>query len=118
MRIAITGGPKTGKTTLAKELGNVRSTDDLMATTDWSGASAEAAKWIAQGQSLEGVTVPRALRKALDASPDKPVDKVIWLGTPHANLSPGQRAMAKGCETVFREIEPELRRRGVEIERR
>jgi hypothetical protein len=29
----------------------------------------------------------------------------------------GQAIMAKGCETVFKEIEPELRRRGVTIRR-
>src|SRR5882672_2855933 len=53
-RICITGGPRTGKTTLATDLweeddlphGIVRHTDDLIGLHDWSGASQVASEWL------------------------------------------------------------------------
>jgi hypothetical protein len=120
MRIAITGGPRTGKTTLAKTAAGtitVRSTDDVKGL-GWSEASASAATWFdAQGSiCIEGVAVPRALRKWLAAHPTgKPVDEIYVLTVPLAPQTPGQAAMGKGVMTVLAEITPELRRRGVKI---
>lgn len=119
MRIVIAGGPHVGKSTAADLLGlPVRRTDDIIGM-GWSEASAEAATWFdAPGPwVVEGVATPRALRKWLAAHPHgKPCDRVYWLTTVRAPLTkPGQAAMAKGCATVWVEIEPELRRRGVEI---
>lgn len=118
-RVAIAGGPRCGKTTLASALGvaPVRHTDDLI-SKGWSEASAEAATWFDETGPwiIEGVAVPRALRKWLAAHPDgKPCDIVYWLDTPHTELTKGQRGMLRGCETVWREIVGELERRGVEI---
>ena len=49
----------------------------------------------------------------------KPCDQLIWLTKVYGTLTDGlQRTMPKGCETVFLEIEGELRRRGVRIDRR
>lgn len=120
MRIVIGGGPKTGKTTLATKLANgvaARSTDDLM-HLDWSAASYAASFWldVPGPWVIEGVAVARALRKWLLRNvTGKPCDRVIWLRQPKAPQVGGQVAMAKGCETVWREIAGQLAGRGVEI---
>lgn len=120
MKIAIAGKVQAGKTTLAKSFLNVKHTDDLMETHGWSDASVQAARWFSDPaiEAIEGVRVPHALRKWLNQNPGKPVDKLIWCGAPKVPLSDGQQRLSTGAETVFREIEPELRRRGVEIEQR
>lgn len=120
MRIVIGGGPRTGKTTLADqsfppEL--VRHTDDLI-DLGWSEASEAAAAWMAEPGPwvIEGVAAVRALRKALEASPEAPCDKLVWLRHPHEVLVKGQASMMKGCETVLAQIVDELERRGVVID--
>ena len=122
-RIAITGGPKTGKSTLAVKLAAetglaVTGTDDF-ASLGWSEASQAVADHLGKGLPgiTEGVAVPRALRKALVASPDsKPIDKLIVLASPKAPRTPGQVTMGKGVHTVLDEVLPDLRRLGVVIE--
>lgn len=113
-RICITGGPKTGKTTMANRMSlgatpDVRHTDDLIASHDWSAASLEASKWFDEPGPwiIEGVAVSRALRKWRDAHPGEPppVDRVIRLTKPHVELLKGQATMAKGEATVWAEIE-------------
>lgn len=124
-RICIAGGPKVGKTTLGNLLGGdpgvvLHSTDDLIATHDWSAASLAASKWFDEPGDFvaEGVAIGRALRKWLAANhTGKPCDLVYWLDVPRVPLTDGQRAMSRGCLTVWSEIEPELLRRGVRIER-
>lgn len=119
-KIAIAGVPKAGKTTVAKILAEdveVRSTDDLI-DLGWSEASQKASEMFDEDASfiMEGVAVARALRKWLKANPEgRPVDKVMWMGTPKVETTKGQNAMGKGVETVMREILPELKRRGVEV---
>lgn len=123
MRICITGGPKTGKTTLAERLferhdwphaqpncdgcGQLYHTDDLI-HLGWSEASQAATAWLDEPGPwiIEGVAVVRALRKWRDQHPGEPppVDRVIRLTTPHVELSKGQATMAKGEETVWQEI--------------
>jgi hypothetical protein len=118
MKIAIAGVPKAGKTTHALSLGTqFRSTDSLI-PKGWSEASDEAASWFADDGIVEGVAVPRALRKWLAENPEgRPVDEVHWLGVPRHDLTPGQNSMARGCQTIFEEIRPELLKRGVKIVR-
>jgi broad-specificity NMP kinase len=132
VRICITGGPRTGKTTLAESTSSRalvhcdRYIDDPQFTTlpkdeQWSAISAHVASIIAAPGPyvIEGVQVARALRKALAARPDaKPCDRLIILNTPHVDLTAGQASMAKGVRTVLEEILPALRRLGVEIEER
>lgn len=120
-RIAIVGPPRAGKTTealrLGKELGlQVHHADDLI-SLGWSEASAELARRMTEAESgvFEGVAVVRALRKMLVITSSKPVDRVIVLCQPHQTLEEGQRRMALGHDTVWREIAPELSRRGVEL---
>ena len=96
-----------------------RSTDEVMGL-GWSEASAEVAGWFERAGPLvvEGMAVPRALRKWLAEHPEgRPVDEVWWLTKPREELSEGQRRMGVGAETVLKEIEPELVRRGVGIKR-
>jgi dephospho-CoA kinase len=100
-RIAICGGPRTGKSTLAKQVTDrqVIHTDDYMGI-GWSEASAAVAAFVNNHPGMlvvEGVAVPRALRKGMR------VDAVIWLPNAHAPLTVGQSAMAKGCRSVFDE---------------
>lgn len=117
MRIAIAGGPRCGKTTLAETLGAARHTDDLI-ERGWSEASALTATWFDEPGPwiIEGVAVPRALRKWLAANPEgRPCDVVHWLGAPRVPLTDGQVSMFKGCAKVWGEIVGELQRRGVEI---
>jgi hypothetical protein len=140
-RIVICGGPRTGKTTLARDLYRgavpgfadhglissdaIHHTDTVMGISgmDWSGASRFVAyewftlpgPWI-----IEGVAVSRALRKWREAHPGEPppVDRVIRLTTPHVELTRGQAAMDKGEATVWAEIEDWLLESGVEVEYR
>lgn len=136
-RICIIGGPRTGKTTLARQLdercdhipcGSLRMTDDLieqckhLGKEAWSEASRIASTWLDEPGPwiIEGVALARALRKWRAAHPGEPppVDRVIRLTTPHVELTPGQAAMAKGEDKVWREdVEPWLRQHGVSIER-
>lgn len=122
-RVIVAGGPRTGKTTLAKQIAKragieARHTDDLIDTTDWSGASAQVAEWLdAPGPwVIEGVATLRALRKWFARSTGKPADRIVWLGKAKVPCSPGQTTMAKGCRKVWDEILPALLRAGVTIE--
>lgn len=64
MRIAIAGGPKTGKTTMSKGCENVKHTDDLI-KEGWSEASEKSSLWFDDHKVLtvEGVAVPRGLEE-------------------------------------------------------
>lgn len=124
MRILIAGWPKAGKTTLAQRMSEeaeagfvVRHTDDLISTHDWSAASLEVSTWMdAPGPwIIEGVSVPRALRKWLERSPGKPADIVYWSSLARVPLTPAQAAMGKGCTTVWDAVRDELVQRGVTI---
>lgn len=121
MRILIAGVPRAGKTTLAMELGKqlalpVRHTDSLIGL-GWSESSAAAAKWLEDPGPwiIEGVAVPRALRKWLAANAGAPCDTVHWMPGARLHLTPGQKSMAGGCVTVWAEILPTLVARGVEV---
>lgn len=129
-RIAITGGPRTGKTTLASGIDDaddaggfrVRHTDDLIGKLDWSDASAEVSRWMDESGPwiIEGVAVSRALRKWMANHPGErpPVDRVIYLSEPHEELTKGQAAMAKGVRKVHDEIDPWLNQHGIQTEYR
>ena len=122
-RIAIVGGPRTGKSTLAAKLSRdtglpLIASDDYK-DLDWSEASQHVADLLTKNEPaiVEGVAVPRALRKMLAARPEeRPIDKLIVLEAPKVPRSNGQKAMSKGVHTVLDEILPELRALGVEIE--
>ena len=123
-RVAITGYPRSGKTTYANRLAEEREvavvhTDDFI-DLGWSKASERAAEVMADPATVlvEGVTVPRALRKMLKADPERrPVDEVVVIERVgrRAPLTPGQASMGKGVETVLAEIRPALEKLGVEF---
>lgn len=120
-RVLVAGGPRVGKSTLAElaaaKLGvPAEHTDDTI-DLGWSNASAEVKGWLDRPRYVvEGVALPRALRKWLAEHPEgKPCDTLYWSNRAKAARTPGQAAMAKGCETVWTQILGELRRRGVVI---
>lgn len=121
IRVAITGGPRAGKTTMSKQFEDkgyqVRHTDDLISGSDWSEASHQASFWFALPGPLciEGVSVPRALRKWLNRCDAKPIDKLYVLEGGMAAQTDRQKFMSKGIDTVLKEILPRLQARGVEI---
>lgn len=124
-RIVIAGAPRCGKTTRALELARqhgakVRHTDDLIGKydRDRDGEAQAVARWLDEPGPLivEGVTAARGLRRWLQTHPyGKPCDEVLVMRRPLVALNDGQRAMAKGCETVWQEIAPVLKRRGVQV---
>lgn len=117
----IAGGPRSGKSTLARKLelqGYKLHDGEELVGVEWSAGSLKAAGWLDETGPwiCENVAMARALRKWLLAHPSGvPADLIIQLDTQVAERTPGQSAMAKGCRTVWREIAPELRRRGVKI---
>jgi GTPase SAR1 family protein len=119
MKIAITGAPRAGKTSLANKIsGEVVHTDALKHLA-WSDQSAAVAAMLTGGQPgdvIEGTTVARGLRKWLAANPvGKPVDILYYLPTAREALTAGQTSMAHGVDTVLREIAGELMDRGVQL---
>ncbi len=121
MRILIAGGPRSGKSTLGRKLAaehhvEYRCTDELI-PMGWSEASEAVTKWFerSDGWLIEGVAVPRAIRKWFRSHKDKPADVCYWLGAPRVELSPGQNAMAKGCRKVWDEVVRDLERSGCEV---
>ena len=119
MRKIITGYPRTGKTTLATETEAgtpVRHTDNIN-HLGWSEQSTEVARWFnfRAPWVVEGVTCVRALRKWLRENEGAPCDEIVYLTSPHVELSPSQETMAKGIETVWGEIKQDLIGRGVTI---
>lgn len=85
---------------------------------EWSAGSQRASEWFDEPGPwiCENVAAARALRKWLARNPTgKPAELIVNLTLPVADRVPGQDAMAVGCETVWRQIRPELMRRGVKI---
>ncbi len=128
MKIAITGVPRSGKTTAANHLAarhgwKVLHTDDFHAQRmTWSEQSAVAASWFGASEEdgpieiIEGVTVVRALRKWLKANPKgKPCDEAHFLSFQKVDLTDGQRTLGRQIRTQWQEIATDLRGRGVKI---
>lgn len=109
LRVAICGGPKTGKTTFADTLGvPVRHTDDVVGL-GWSAASDEVSRWFdAETFCVEGVAVLRALRKWRERNPGAPppLDRFVMLWDPRVPCTkPGQLRMSGAVSSDFAELE-------------
>lgn len=123
MRLVIAGGPRCGKTTRALELAEEKGlralhSDDLIGTHQHGDDSAEVARWFSKPGPwvAEGVTMARGLRKWLEQHQSgKPCDEIILMQRPVLQLTEGQARMLKACNTVFAQIEPALRVRGVRV---
>lgn len=121
-RVVVAGGPRTGKTTLALRLGRrlsrpVRHSDALIGSHAWGDDSLEISRWLDEPGEwiVEGVATARALRKWLAGHDGRLDVTVLYCHEPLAHRSKGQETMAKGVATVWRQIESELRARGVRI---
>jgi hypothetical protein len=96
-RVAIVGGPRTGKSTLANSVKGVPvvRTDDSK-HLPWAEQPHAIIERTPEGPVVvEGVQTARALRKGLS------VDAIVVLETPHTPLTPGQKTMAKGHKTIL-----------------
>lgn len=117
MKHLILGGPRTGKTTLARQLGAVEHLDDYK-SFGWHEQSEIASRLMARKDwVMEGTTGERALRKFMDQNPKARLDDltITRLSTPREPLSPGQQAMLKGQEKVWGEVKGEVLRRGARV---
>lgn len=103
-RIAVTGSPRTGKSTLVRLVKDrpVISTDDYRRRS-WSAVPhaviADVLDLVHDKETprfvVEGVQVPRTLRKGLE------VDCVVVLAEPLAEQTPKQIALGKGLMTTL-----------------
>lgn len=127
MRILITGPPQSGKSTLAMILSDVLEipvyATDQLKDLEWSEASEAASRWLDDPGPwiIEGVMVPRALRKWRRRQPknkqagDPPCEKFILLTEPRTPLEKaGQRSMATSVLNLAMEYEEWLGNRWIE----
>lgn len=120
------GGPGVGKTTMAAKLHANMHVKEVIASDDfiakgWSEASEQLAEILAtwnpgEGWLMEGVAAVRALRKWLKAHPGEAIPAtLVYLDIPFSQLKQGAVTMAKGVETIWLEILPDLLARDAEI---
>lgn len=130
MKIAICGGPRTGKSTFASKLAGelgialfstgkkaLVATDNFM-HVGWENVPrlvmerlCELDDWI-----LEGTQATRVLRYWYKTDPDSlKLDRVYFFDRPWVVRNGGQNGMAKGVATIWRDVRPELIRRDVPI---
>ena len=116
MKIVIWGPPKSGKSTVHGPYFSDLYAIPLYHTDDtilfgWQGASDVVARWLHEKDQfvIEGVAVPRAIRKYIEKYGEAPdLDLIVVAGHGPNVLSDHQERLAKGITTVAREIEPYL----------
>lgn len=125
MRTLITGGPKVGKTSMGLQLASEQSARHLctdpqnLCPAGVAGAPldlswSENSLWVAHHWLelpgpwvIEGVAVPRALRKwqSLNEGKPPPCDRLIVLTEPHQALTTGQQGMTTALLSVLHDLE-------------
>lgn len=126
MRILVTGVPHGGKTTFATQLGKVLDIPvyhtDAVIDLGWSESSAEVATWLDRPDPwvIEGVTVPRAIRKWLAAShepePFNRIDRFILFRHAKKPLTKtGQWQMAERVINLAEEYRQQFGDRWIEL---
>jgi adenylate kinase family enzyme len=126
VRLIIIGGPKTGKTTLARAAtGDTPAyhTDDLIPGRSWADQGDAAFMMLCRanlddpdGFVYEGVLAVRALSRWLKSRTDSPCDQLLVLTVPRVSQTPEQQRLGKAIMTQFQPLIPGLRALGVEIE--
>ena len=122
-RVLIVGWPGAGKTYMARELAQELGVPHLCTDPqnqcppgvfgipndlEWSESSQFVANHLLGVDGvIEGVAVPRALRKWHESNPGMrpPADRIIWLEPRYQGLTSGQIAMGKGLDTIMGELE-------------
>lgn len=133
MRIAILGGPRTGKTTYATRLARKlklpltstgKLSPDHVVRTDsfigvgWDNVPQEVIKRLSAQEHfiLEGCQAARVLRRWYAEDPDGPkLDRVIVFSKPHVPRTGGQNALAKGVSTILLGLIPTIKKAGVHV---
>lgn len=65
---------------------------------------------------LEGVSVPRGLRKWFQANPTgKPCDALVWISAPRQTLTVGQQRIGTQSRTILLTILDEVEKRGIKF---
>lgn len=99
-RIGVADGPRTGKTTLTGRITDrlVIHTDDYKDAVHWDDVPDAVIASSGAGRVwVEGIQVPRAMRKGMQ------LDAVIWTGAINPAATPKQQSTGKGVLTVFRD---------------
>lgn len=120
-RVVIDGGPRRGKSEIAKKIaadGRRYHHGDELRGLEWSAGSQLASEWLDEDGPyvLDNVAMGRALRKWLARNPTgKPADVVVHLSGAVIESNSGQESMATGNDSVWKEIRSELVMRGVRV---
>jgi len=112
-RIMVFGGPKTGKSTLAKQLARemgaqVMRTEMLLGLGyTWAELAERTQEWLnfRSPWVIEGLVVPRVIRRWLRENPGKlPCDEIWCLGdSAYVPITKGQQTAANGVMSVWDE---------------
>lgn len=122
----VAGGPRVGKTFISARLSTesgimARSTDELIDQgVKFQDAPPVVAKWLDDPGPwlIEGVHAIRALRIWLASNKEGlPFDRLFWSESAKVTRTSGQESCAKGCNTVWQQIEKDLEARGALVQR-
>jgi hypothetical protein len=108
IRVAVAGHPLSGKSTYAESLGLPHhNTDEAIGPgITWASLSEDVSHWFDDPGPwvISGVAVPRALRKwrHRNRGLKPPIDRLVFIQRPSlGDLSPNQRSMAHGIDSVM-----------------
>lgn len=116
-RVAIAGGPKTGKTTLAPSFsGTIIHTDDYI-KKDIRVLMDDVRK-LKDNYVVEGTLVPNLIREFMYEGPYIPFDRLVVLTKPRIELTNRQWTLTGSIHKVLGQIIPFMEKAGVKVEYR